>query len=255
MSQLRVLVGCKRVIDYAVKVRVKPDKTGVVKEGVKHSMNPFDEIALEEAVRLKEKQVASEVIAVSCGPQACQETLRTALAMGADRALHVEVSGSEYEGLLPLGVAKILAALVKKEEANLVVLGKQAIDDDCNQTGQMLAALLDWPQATFASAVSVEGEGLAVTREVDGGLENVRLSLPAVVTADLRLNEPRYATLPNIMKSKKKPLAQMTPGDLGVDINPSLTVLSVEDPPVREAGSKVEDVDQLIAKLKDSGVF
>ncbi|CAI8029922.1 Electron transfer flavoprotein subunit beta [Geodia barretti] len=199
MSQLRVLVGCKRVIDYAVKVRVKPDKTGVVKEGVKHSMNPFDEIALEEAVRLKEKQVASEVIAVSCGPQACQETLRTALAMGADRALHVEVSGSEYEGLLPLGVAKILAALVKKEEANLVVLGKQAIDDDCNQTGQMLAALLDWPQATFASAVSVEGEGLAVTREVDGGLENVRLSLPAVVTADLRLNEPRYATLPNIM--------------------------------------------------------
>jgi electron transfer flavoprotein beta subunit len=199
MSQLRVLVGCKRVIDYAVKVRVKPDKTGVVTEGVKHSMNPFDEIALEEAVRLKEKQLASEVIAVSCGPQACQETLRTALAMGADRAFHVEVSGSEYEGLLPLGVAKILAALVKKEEANLVVLGKQAIDDDSNQTGQMLAALLDWPQATFASAVNVEGEGLAVTREVDGGLENVRVSLPAVVTADLRLNEPRYATLPNIM--------------------------------------------------------
>ncbi|KAL5499657.1 hypothetical protein EMCRGX_G011111 [Ephydatia muelleri] len=254
MSGLRVLVGCKRVIDYAVKVRVRPDKTGVVTEGVKHSMNPFDEIALEEAVRLKEKSVASEIVAVSCGPKQCQETLRTALAVGADRAIHVTVEGEEYEQLQPLAVAKILAKLAQQEKSDLVILGKQAIDDDSAQTGQMVAGLLGWPQATFASKLLKEDGYLKVTREVDGGLEHIKVKLPAIVTADLRLNEPRYATLPNIMKAKKKPIATFTPKDLGVDTSPRLSVLSVEDPPQREAGSKVANVDELIAKLKAAGV-
>lgn len=255
MSGLRVLVGCKRVIDYAVKIRVRPDKTGVVTQGVKHSMNPFDEIALEEAVRLKEKSLASEIIAVSCGPKECQETIRTALAMGADRGVHVAVPAEEYEGLQPLAVAKMLAKIAEMQESNLIILGKQAIDDDCNQTGQMVASLLNWPQATFISALEC-GEGcLNITREIDGGLESIKVSLPAVVTADLRLNEPRYATLPNIMKAKKKPLKQVSPEELGVSTAPSLAVLSVEDPPQREAGSKVADVDELLVKLKDVGVI
>ncbi|KAK2815210.1 hypothetical protein Q7C36_023476 [Tachysurus vachellii] len=213
----RVLVGVKRVIDYAVKIRVKPDKTGVVTDGVKHSMNPFCEIAVEEAVRMKEKKLVKEIVAVSCGPQQVQETIRTALAMGADRGIHVEVSGKDYESLGPLQVSKILAALAKKEEASLIILGKQAIDDDCNQTGQMTAALLDWPQGTFASEVAFDGDKLKVVREVDGGLETIKINMPAVVTADLRLNTPRYATLPNIMKAKKKKITNMKPGDLGVD--------------------------------------
>jgi len=250
---LRVLVGCKRVIDYAVKVRVKPDKTGVVTDGVKHSMNPFDEIAIEEAVRFKEKKIAQEVVAVSCGPAQCQETLRTALAMGADRAIHVEIAGPEYEALQPIHVSKILAKLAQQEKADIVLVGKQAIDDDCNQTAQMTAAALDWPQATFASKVE-KGDGkLTVTREVDGGLETITVKLPTVISADLRLNEPRYATLPNIMKAKKKPMKKMSPKDLGIDTKPRIQVVSVEDPPQREAGSKVADVDELIAKLKEAG--
>ncbi|XP_047034112.1 electron transfer flavoprotein subunit beta [Helicoverpa armigera] len=249
----RVLVGVKRVIDYAVKVRVKPDKTGVVTDGVKHSMNPFDEIAVEEAVRMKEKKIASEVIAVSCGPAQAQETLRTALAMGADRAIHVEVAGKDYETLQPLHVAKILAKLSKDEKADIVIVGKQAIDDDSNQTAQMTAALLDWPQGTFASKIEKTDAGLTVTREIDGGLEVIKTKLPAVVSADLRLNEPRYATLPNIMKAKKKPLKKVTAKDLGVDIAPRIKVVSVEDPPVRQAGSVVPDVDTLVAKLKEGG--
>ncbi|XP_063959916.1 electron transfer flavoprotein subunit beta-like [Lytechinus pictus] len=250
---LRVLVGVKRVIDYAVKIRVKPDNMGVVTEGVKHSMNPFDEIAVEEAVRLKEKKLVKEIIAVSCGPQQSQETLRTALAMGVDRGIHVEVSGAEYEGLGPFHVSKIMAKLAQEEDANLVILGKQAIDDDCNQTGQMTAAILDWPQATFASEVKIEDNKMEVMREIDGGLETIQVSLPAVVTADLRLNEPRYATLPNIMKAKKKPIAKKTPGDLGVDVTPRVEVVRVEDPPVREAGQKVENVGELVGKLKEAG--
>ncbi|KAL7981087.1 hypothetical protein Chor_005321 [Crotalus horridus] len=235
---LRAMVGVKRVIDYAVKVRVKPDNSGVVTDGVKHSMNPFCEIAVEEAVRLKEKKIVSEIVAVSCGPQQCQETIRTALAMGADRGVHVEIPAKDYESLTPFQVSKILAALAKKEGVNLLLLGKQAIDDDCNQTGQMTAAFLDWPQ---------------VEREVDGGLETVRLKLPAVVTADLRLNEPRYATLPNIMKAKKKKMEMVKPSDLGVDLTPRVKTLSVEDPPQRKAGVKVETVDDLVAKLKEIG--
>lgn len=250
---LRALVGVKRVIDYAVKVRVKPDKTGVVTDGVKHSMNPFCEIAVEEAVRLKEKKIVSEIIAVSCGPQQCQETIRTALAMGADRGIHVDVSGKDSETLGPFQVSKILAALVKKENVNLVLLGKQAIDDDCNQTGQMTAALLDWPQATFASEVKVEGDKLTVVREVDGGLETISMNLPAVVTADLRLNEPRYATLPNIMKAKKKKIETVKAAELGVDVVSRIQILSVEDPPQRQAGVKVETVEDLVSKLKESG--
>ncbi|CAD0204007.1 unnamed protein product [Chrysodeixis includens] len=249
----RVLVGVKRVIDYAVKIRVKPDKSGVVTDGVKHSMNPFDEIAVEEAVRMKEKKIASEVIAVSCGPAQAQETLRTALAMGADRAIHVEVAGKDYETLQPLHVAKILAKLSKDEKADIVIVGKQAIDDDSNQTAQMTAALLDWPQGTFASKVEKSDAGLTVTREIDGGLEVIKTKLPAVISADLRLNEPRYATLPNIMKAKKKPLKKVSAKDLGVDIAPRIKVLSVEDPPVRQAGSIVPDVDTLVAKLKEGG--
>ncbi|XP_053613256.1 electron transfer flavoprotein subunit beta [Plodia interpunctella] len=249
----RVLVGVKRVIDYAVKVRVKPDKSGVVTDGVKHSMNPFDEIAVEEAVRMKEKKLASEVIAVSCGPAQAQETLRTALAMGADRAIHVEISGPEYETLQPLHVAKILSKLTQDEKADLVIVGKQAIDDDSNQTAQMTAALLDWPQGTFASKIEKTDAGLTVTREIDGGLETIKTKLPAVVSADLRLNEPRYATLPNIMKAKKKPLKKVTAKDLGVDLAPRIKVVSVEDPPQRQAGSVVPDVDTLVAKLKEGG--
>ncbi|XP_028679179.1 electron transfer flavoprotein subunit beta [Erpetoichthys calabaricus] len=249
----RVLVGVKRVIDYAVKIRVKPDKTGVVTDGVKHSMNPFCEIAIEEAVRLKEKKLIKEVIAVSCGPQQSQETIRTALAMGADRGIHVDVSGKDYENLGPLQVSKILAALAKKEDVRLIILGKQAIDDDCNQTGQMTAALLDWPQGTFASQVDFQEDSLKVEREIDGGLETIKIKMPAVVTADLRLNEPRYATLPNIMKAKKKKIDTVKPSDLGVDLSSQLEVLSVEEPSQRQAGVKVETVEDLIKKLRDSG--
>lgn len=252
---LRVLVGCKRVIDYAVKVRVRPDKKGVVTDGVKHSMNPFDEIAVEEAVRLKEKSIAGEIIAVSCGPQQCQETLRTALAMGADRAIHVDIPVKDYEALEPFHVSKILARLAKDEKADIVIVGKQAIDGDCNQTGQMTAAWLDWPQATFASKLEKGDDGtLTIAREVDGGSETIKVKLPAVITADLRLNEPRYATLPNIMKAKKKPLTKKTVAELGVDISPRVEILSVEEPPTRKAGEKVETVEDLVKKLKDIGV-
>lgn len=248
-----VLVGVKRVIDYAVKIRVKPDKTGVVTDGVKHSMNPFDEIAVEEAVRLKEKGIASEIIAVSCGPAKSEETLRTALAMGVDRGIHVLLSDKEYEGLQPLAVAKLFQKITEMENPNLIILGKQAIDDDCNQTGQMLSALLNWPQATFASKVEVKDDKLGVTREIDGGLEMIDVKMPCVITADLRLNEPRYATLPNIMKAKKKKIDKKSPSDLGIDIAPRVETVSVEDPPVREAGMKVETVDDLVVKLKDHG--
>lgn len=249
----RVLVGVKRVIDYAVKIRVKPDKSGVVTEGVKHSMNPFDEIAVEEAVKMKEKKIASEVVAVSVGPAQSQEVLRTALAMGADRGIHIEVSGKDYELLQPIHVSKILAKLAQDEKADLVILGKQAIDDDCNQTAQMTAGLLDWPQATFASKVDKTDDGLTVVREVDGGLETIKTKMPAVISADLRLNTPRYATLPNIMKAKKKPIKKVAPKDLGVDTTPRIEVVSVEDPPVRQAGSILPDVDTLLSKLRDGG--
>jgi len=256
MSNLRVLVACKRVIDYAVKVRVKPDKTGVVTEGVKHSMNPFDEIGIEEAVRMKEKKIAGEIIAVSCGPPQCQETLRTALAMGADRAIHVEIGSKEYETLEPFHVAKRLAKLAKDENIDILIAGKQAIDDDCNQTGQMVAASLDWPQATFVSKVELSGDKqLTLTREVDGGLETIKMKVPAVLTTDLRLNEPRYATLPNIMKAKKKPLEKKTAADLGVDITPRREILSVEEPATRKAGQKVETVEDLVSKLKQIGAI
>ena len=244
---MKVLVPVKRVIDYNVKVRVKGDGSGVDLANVKMSMNPFDEIAVEEAVRLKEGGKATEVVAVSCGTTACQETLRTAMAIGADRAILVE---SDAE-LQPLAVAKLLKALVDKEGPGLVVLGKQAIDDDSNQTGQMLAALLGWPQATFASKVVLGDGSASVTREVDGGLETVEIRLPAVVTTDLRLNEPRYATLPNIMKAKKKPLDTVKPGDLGVDVAPRLTTLKVAEPAKRSAGVRVADIAQLIDKLKN----
>ncbi|KAB0582093.1 electron transfer flavoprotein subunit beta/FixA family protein [Ideonella dechloratans] len=243
---MKVLVAVKRVVDYNVKVRVKSDGTGVDLANVKMSMNPFDEIAVEEAVRLKEKGVVTEVVAVSCGVTQCQETLRTAMAIGADRGILVE---SDAE-LQPLAVAKILKALVDKEQPALVILGKQAIDDDCNQTGQMLAALADLPQATFASKVEVADGAATVTREVDGGLETLKLSLPAVVTTDLRLNEPRYVTLPNIMKAKKKPLETVKPADLGVDVAPRIKTLSVAEPAKRSAGIKVPDVATLVAKLK-----
>jgi electron transfer flavoprotein beta subunit len=243
---MKVLVPVKRVVDYNVKVRVKGDGTGVDIANVKMSMNPFDEIAIEEAVRLKEKGVVTEVLAVSCGVTACQETLRTAMAIGADRAILVETDAE----LQPLAVAKLLKALVDKEQPRLVVLGKQAIDDDCNQTGQMLAALTGWPQATFASKVDVQGEQVHVTREVDGGLETLALNLPAVITTDLRLNEPRYVTLPNIMKAKKKQLDVVKPADLGVDVTPRIKTLKVSEPPKRGAGVKVPDVATLVAKLK-----
>ncbi|MBB3177956.1 electron transfer flavoprotein subunit beta/FixA family protein [Variovorax sp. Sphag1AA] len=244
---MKILVPVKRVVDYNVKVRVKSDGTGVDIANVKMSMNPFDEIAVEEAVRLKEKGVATEVIAVSCGDAKCQETLRTAMAIGADRGILVESA----EELQPLAVAKLLKALVDKEQPGLVILGKQAIDDDNNQTGQMLAALADLPQATFASKVEVAGDKVSVTREVDGGLETLSLSLPAVITSDLRLNEPRYVTLPNIMKAKKKQLDTVTPADLGVDAAPRLKTLKVAEPPKRGAGIKVPDVAALVDKLKN----
>ncbi|HEX7864691.1 MAG TPA: electron transfer flavoprotein subunit beta/FixA family protein [Variovorax sp.] len=244
---MKVLVPVKRVVDYNVKVRVKSDGTGVDIANVKMSMNPFDEIAVEEAVRLKEKGVVTEVIAVSCGDAKSQETLRTAMAIGADRGILVETS----EELQPLAVAKLLKALVDKEQPSLVILGKQAIDDDANQTGQMLAALADLPQATFASKVEVAGDKATVTREVDGGLETVALTLPAVITTDLRLNEPRYVTLPNIMKAKKKQLDTFKPEDLGVDVKPRLKTLKVAEPPKRGAGIKVPDVATLVDKLKN----
>jgi len=247
---MKILVPVKRVIDYNVKPRVKMDGTGVDLANVKMSMNPFDEIAVEEAIRLKEKGVATEIVAVSIGEQKAQETLRTALAMGADRAILI-VSETEVE---PLGVAKLLAKIVEEEAPGLVILGKQAIDDDSNQTGQMLAALIGRPQGTFASKVEVEGDSVKVTREVDGGLETVSLKTPAIVTTDLRLNEPRYASLPNIMKAKSKPLAQKTPADYGVDVSPRLKTLKVAEPPKRSAGIKVADVDELVAKLKAMGV-
>jgi electron transfer flavoprotein beta subunit len=243
---MKILVPVKRVVDFNVKVRVKADGTGVETANVKMSMNPFDEIAVEEAVRLKEAKVATEIVAVSCGVQACQETLRTALAIGADRAILVETNAE----LQPLAVAKLLKAIVAKENPQVVILGKQAIDDDNNQTGQMLAALLEWPQATFASKVKIEGGGAQVTREVDGGLETLEIKLPAVVTTDLRLNEPRYVTLPNIMKAKKKPLANMKPADLGVDVAPRIVTLKVEEPPKRKGGIKVPDAKALVEKLK-----
>jgi len=244
---MKVLVAVKRVVDYNVKVRVKPDGSGVDTSNVKMSMNPFDEIAVEEAVRLKEKGVATEIIAVSCGLATCQETLRTALALGADRAILVE---TDVE-LQPLAVAKLLCALAAKEKPKLVILGKQAIDDDANQTGQMLAALLDWPQGSFASKLDITGDRATVKREVDGGLETIEIGLPAIVTADLRLNEPRYATLPNIMKAKKKPLESMTPAALGVDVAPRLATLKVVEPPRRQGGGKVADVAELVAKLRN----
>ena len=244
---MKVLVPVKRVVDYNVKVRVKADQTGVETANVKMSMNPFDEIAVEEAMRLKEAGIATEVIVVSCGALSCQETLRTGLAIGADRAILVE---SDVE-LQPLAVAKLIAAVAKKEAPGLIILGKQAIDDDSNQTGQMVAALLGWPQATFASKVVVADGKAQVTREVDGGLETVKLNMPAVVTTDLRLNEPRYVTLPNIMKAKKKTLDNLKPADLGVDVTPRLKTLKVTEPPKRSAGIKVPDVATLVAKLKN----
>jgi len=244
---MKVLVPVKRVVDYNVKVRVKSDGSGVDTANVKMSMNPFDEIAVEEAVRLKEKGLASEVIAVSCGVTQCQETLRTAMAIGADRAILVETA----EELQPLAVAKLLKALVDKEQPGLIIAGKQAIDDDCNQTGQMLAALAGMPQATFASKLELTDSHVKVVREVDGGLETVNLKLPAVVTADLRLNEPRYVTLPNIMKAKKKPMDTLKPEDLGVDVKPRIKTLKVAEPAKRGAGVKVSDVATLVAKLKN----
>jgi electron transfer flavoprotein beta subunit len=247
---MKILVPVKRVLDYNVKPRVKADGTGVDLANVKMSMNPFDEIAVEEAIRLKEKGVATEIVAVSIGPAKAQETLRTALAMGADRAILVQTD-DEVE---PLAVAKILKVIADAEGPSLVILGKQAIDGDNNQTGQMLAALTGWAQGTFASAVNVEGDSVSVTREVDGGLETVKLKLPAIVTTDLRLNEPRYASLPNIMKAKSKPLDTKAPADYGVDTAPRVKTVRVSEPPVRSAGVKVADVDELVAKLKAMGV-
>jgi electron transfer flavoprotein beta subunit len=243
---MKILVAVKRVVDYNVRVRVRSDGTGVETANVKFAMNPFDEIAVEEAVRLKEAGTATEIVVVSIGPAQAQETLRSALAMGADRAILIQ-SDAAVE---PLAVAKLLTAIAKREGVELAILGKQAIDDDSNQTGQMLAALLDWPQGTFASKLSLENGRAVVTREIDGGLETVSLALPAVVTTDLRLNTPRYASLPNIMKAKKKPLDLLTPADLGIDITPRLVTLKVEEPPKRQAGVKVADAAELVDKLK-----
>jgi electron transfer flavoprotein beta subunit len=242
---MKLLVAVKRVIDYNVKIRVKSDHSGVETTNVKMSMNPFDEIGVEEAVRLKEAGIATEIVAVSIGPAQVQETIRTALAMGADRGIAIETDAE----IQPLAVAKLLQAVAAKEQPKLVILGKQAIDDDSNATGQMLAALLGWSQGTFASKLKIEGEEALVTREVDGGLETERLRLPAIITTDLRLNEPRYASLPNIMKAKKKPIDKLTPADLGVDVAPRLTVLKVEEPPRRQAGIKVKDAAELVDKL------
>jgi electron transfer flavoprotein beta subunit len=244
---MKILVPVKRVVDYNVKVRVKADGSGVETAGVKMSMNPFDEIAVEEAVRLKEKGVATEIVAVSMGIAACAETIRTALAMGADRGILVETDVD----LQPLAVAKLIRAIAAKEQPGLIIMGKQAIDDDMNATGQMLAALLGWAQGTFASKVTVEGDDLLVTREVDGGLETVSLTMPAIVTTDLRLNEPRYASLPNIMKARKKPIETVKPADLGVDPAPRLTVVRVSEPPKRQAGVKVASVAELVSKLRN----
>ena len=248
---MKIVVAVKRVIDANVKVRVKADGTGVEMANVKMAMNPFCEIAVEEALRIKEAGGADEVVIVSAGPQGATETIRTALAMGADRGVHVLTDAV----LEPLAVAKLLKAVIDKEQPGLVILGKQAIDDDCNQTGQMLAALLGWAQATFASKIEISGETAAVTREIDGGLEKIAVKLPAVVTTDLRLNEPRYASLPNIMKAKKKPIESIAPDALGVDISPRLTMLKVEEPPKRSAGVKVENAAELVAKLHDAGVI
>jgi len=247
---MKILVPVKRVIDYNVKPRVKPDGSGVDLANVKMSMNPFDEIAVEEAIRIKEAGKADEIVAVSIGPAKAQETLRTALAMGADRAILVETD----EDVEPLGVAKILKAIAEEEQPGLILLGKQSISDDSNQTGQMLAAMMGRPQGTFANTVEIEGDSVSVKREIDGGLETVKLTMPAIVTTDLRLNEPRYASLPNIMKAKKKPLDTKSPGDFSVDISPRLTTTNVSEPPVRQAGEKVEDVDALVAKIKDMGI-
>jgi electron transfer flavoprotein beta subunit len=244
---MKVLVPVKRVVDYNVKIRVKTDGSGVELANVKMSMNPFDEIAVEEAIRLKEAGKATEIVAVSIGNAQAAETIRTALAMGADRGILVKADGI----VEPLAVAKILKGVVDEEQPGLVILGKQAIDDDCNQTGQMLAALLGWPQGTFASKLAIDGDTIAVTREVDGGLQTVRLKMPAIVTTDLRLNEPRYASLPNIMKAKKKPIADQTPADYGVDTAPRLEVLKTTEPPVRKAGAKVGSVAELVGKLKN----
>jgi electron transfer flavoprotein beta subunit len=248
---MKILVPVKRVVDYNVKIRVKADGSGVDLANVKMSMNPFDEIAIEEAIRIKEAGKGKEIVAVSIGPNKAQETIRTALAMGADRGILIETD----ETVEPLGVAKLLKAVIAAEKPDLVILGKQAIDDDCNQTGQMLAALLNWPQATFASKVVLGDGGLMVTREIDGGLETLKLKLPAIITTDLRLNEPRYASLPNIMKAKKKPLDLKKPGDFGGDIAPRLKVLKTTEPAGRKAGVKVGSPAELVAKLKDGGVL
>ena len=253
---MKVLVPVKRVIDYNVKVRVKADGTGVDLANVKMSMNPFDEIAVEEAIRLREKGVASEIVAVSIGVKQAQETLRTALAMGADRAILIEASETQADDIEPLAVAKLLKAVIAEEDPGLVLCGKQAIDNDLNATGQMLAALLGWPQATYASEVVVEDGAATVTREVDGGLQTIKVKLPAIVSVDLRLNEPRYASLPNIMKAKKKPLDVKTPADYGVDVTPRHAIVSTSEPPVRKAGIKVASVEELIDKLKnEAGVI
>jgi len=251
----KAIVGVKRVIDYAVKIRVKPDNSGVVTQGVKHSMNPFCEIAVEEAVRLKEKKKLKEVIAVSVGPAKSQETIRTALAMGCTSAVHVQVSDKEMESVTPRLVSSVLAKIAEAEKANMVILGKQAIDDDCNATAQMTAAKLDWPQACFAENIDVDGSAATVRREIDGGLETVKVNLPAVMSADLRLNEPRYATLPNIMKAKKKKIAKKKLKDYGLEIKEGLKVLSVNSPPTRESGEMVADVDDLMSKLKGKGAL
>lgn len=247
---MRILVGCKRVIDYAVKVRVRPDKAGVITEGVKHSMNPFDEIAVEEAVRMKEKKFATDIIAFSCGNQASKEVLRTALAMGADQAILVDTDRTQAE---PHDIAKMMAQIVESEKINLVLLGKQAIDDDSAQVAPLLSAILDWPQALFVSKVEKEGDHLKITREIDGGLEMLKVGIPAVLSCDLRLNEPRYATLPNIMKAKKKPIIEKKPQDLGVDLKPVDSIEKVDDPPERQGGTRVKDVDELLSKLKEAG--
>ncbi|KAL3994488.1 Electron transfer flavoprotein subunit beta [Acanthocheilonema viteae] len=253
---MRALVAVKRVIDYAIKIRVKPDKTGVIKENVQHSMNPFDEIALEEAVRLKEKQIVKEVVAVSLGSSKSQETLRTALAKGADRAIHIEVEEATAEKIEPLLVAKILRGIAETEKPDLIFLGKQAIDDDCGQTAQLLAGLLNWPQAMYASVIERESDKtFVVTREVDGGRELIRIKTPAVISADLRLNEPRYATLPNIMKAKNKPLEKKKPSDYGIEIVRQTQILEVAEPPVRKSGGFVEDVPSLVVKLKEMGII
>jgi len=251
VSRMKVLVPVKRVIDYNVKVRVKADGSGVDLANVKMSMNPFDEIAVEEAIRLREKGVATEVVAVSIGVKQSQETLRTALAMGADRAILIVAADDVHTDIEPLAVAKLLAAVVKDEEPGLVLAGKQAIDNDMNATGQMLSALLGWSQGTFASGIEIEGDKAKVTREVDGGLQTIEITMPTIITVDLRLNEPRYASLPNIMKAKKKPLDEKTPADYGVDVTPRLAVVKTSEPASRKAGVKVGSVDELIAKLKD----